>query len=246
MNGSGASVSSLVEEFVALRQNGLAGDCDLVDVVMCPPELFIGNVVAMSPAGISLSVGAQNASHELSGAFTGEVSPVMLAEIGCKYVILGHSERRALYAESDAIVASKFAAALKEGLLPILCVGETLQEREAGATIDVVERQLAAVVELCGIAAVAKCVVAYEPVWAIGTGLTASPEQAQDVHKSIRSWVAKQDAAIAAGLQIVYGGSVKSANAKALFACEDIDGGLIGGASLDAKEFAAICQAAGC
>ena len=243
MNGSTASVSLLVNELVALKQAGEAGDC--VGMVLCPSELYISQVLALLPSDSLIAVGAQNASHELSGAHTGEVSPCMLVDVGCEYVILGHSERRALYGEVDVVVASKFSAAQSEGLTPLLCVGETLQERESGATMAVVERQLAAVVELCGVDALAKSVVAYEPVWAIGTGLTATPDQAQDVHASIRAWVAKQSESVAKGLQILYGGSVKSSNATALFACEDIDGGLIGGASLDAKEFAAICKAAG-
>jgi len=245
MNGSAASVSVLVNELVALQQAGDAGDSGRVNVVLCPSELYIGQVVALLPDNSSIAVGAQNASQELSGAYTGEVSPRMLVDVGCKYVILGHSERRALYGDVDAVVANKFRAVQGEGLTPILCVGETQQERESGATMAVVERQLAAVVELCGVGALAKSVVAYEPVWAIGTGLTATPDQAQDVHAGIRAWVSKQDESVAEGLQILYGGSVKSSNAIALFACADIDGGLIGGASLDAKEFAAICKAAG-
>ena len=170
---------------------------------------------------------------------------MLLRDAGFRYVILGHSERRALYQETDSVVADKFKAAQVAGLIPVLCVGESQQERESGSTMAVVERQLSAVVALCGVAALSNSVLAYEPVWAIGTGLTATPEQAQDVHASIRAWVEKQDAAVASKLQILYGGSVKSSNAQALFACDDIDGGLIGGASLDAKEFAAICSAAG-
>jgi len=245
MNGSKASVATLVEEFVALRKAGAAGHYDRVDAVLFPTELFVGSVLSMLPHDVGIAVGAQNASNEVSGAHTGEVSPVMLKDAGCKYVILGHSERRAIYQETDQIVADKFVAAQAAGLAPVLCVGESQQERESGRTMAVVERQLSAVVALCGIGALSSAVLAYEPVWAIGTGLTATPEQAQDVHASIRAWVKKQDAVVADGLQILYGGSVKSSNASALFACNDIDGGLIGGASLDAKEFAAICGAAG-
>ncbi len=244
MNGDKASVATLVEEFAALRKAGVAGNQDRVDAVLFPTELFIDSVLSMLPDGAAIAVGAQNASHEVSGAHTGEVSPVMLKGAGCQYVILGHSERRALYQETDSVVADKFKAAQAAGLIPVLCVGESQQERESGSTMAVVERQLSAVVALCGVASLSRAVLAYEPVWAIGTGLTATPEQAQEVHASIRSWLEKQDAAVASELQILYGGSVKSSNAPALFACEDIDGGLIGGASLDAKEFAAICSAA--
>lgn len=245
MNGSKASVETLVEEFVALRKAGAAGQHDCVDAVLFPTELFVDSVVSLLPDDAGVAVGAQNASHEVSGAYTGEVSSVMLKEAGCQYVILGHSERRALYQEADSVVADKFKAAQAAGLIPVLCVGESQQERESGSTMAVVERQLSAVVALCGIAALSHSVLAYEPVWAIGTGLTATPEQAQEVHAAIRVWVESQSAGVAAGLQILYGGSVKSSNAQALFACDDIDGGLIGGASLDAKEFAAICSAAG-
>ena len=244
MNGNKASVATLVEEFLALRKAGAAGNQDRVDAVLFPTELFVNSVISMLPDGVGVAVGAQNASHEVSGAHTGEVSPVMLKDAGCQYVILGHSERRALYQETDSVVADKFKAAQAAGLTPVLCVGESQQERESGSTMAVVERQLSAVVALCGIASLSDSVLAYEPVWAIGTGLTATPEQAQDVHASIRAWVEKQDAAVASELQILYGGSVKSSNARELFACDDIDGGLIGGASLDAKEFAAICSAA--
>lgn len=243
MNGNKASVATLVGEFAALRKAGAAGNQERVDAVLFPTELFVESVLSMLPDGAGVAVGAQNASYEVSGAHTGEVSPVMLKDAGCQYVILGHSERRAVYQETDSVVADKFKAAQAVGLTPVLCVGESQQERESGSTMAVVERQLSAVVALCGVASLANSVLAYEPVWAIGTGLTATPEQAQDVHASIRAWVEKQDAVVASELQILYGGSVKSSNAQALFACDDIDGGLIGGASLDAKEFAAICSA---
>jgi triosephosphate isomerase len=172
------------------------------------------------------------------------MSSDMLTDTGCKYVIVGHSERRELYHEDDMLVAKKYDVALKAGLIPILCVGETLNEREAGITEQVVGRQLDAVIAMEGVKSLAKGVIAYEPVWAIGTGKTASPEQAQDVHAFIRKKIAELDADIAANIQILYGGSVKGANAPELFAKEDIDGGLIGGASLDANEFLAICKAA--
>jgi triosephosphate isomerase len=168
----------------------------------------------------------------------------MLCEVGCTYAIVGHSERRALFGDTDTVVAAKFGAAQKVGLVPILCVGETLAEREAGETEQVVRRQVAAVLAAAGVGAFAKAVIAYEPVWAIGTGKTASPEQAQQVHAFIRAMIGAQDATIAAGLSILYGGSVKGANARSLFAMADIDGGLVGGASLVASEFLEIFRAA--
>ncbi|HBP66717.1 MAG TPA: triose-phosphate isomerase, partial [Alcanivorax sp.] len=179
------------------------------------------------------------------GAFTGEVSAEMLVDMGCRYVIVGHSERREHFGEDDDLVASKFLRAQKAGLIPILCVGETLRQREAGDTEHVVVRQLMAVVEAAGSAAFDRAVLAYEPVWAIGTGLTASPEQAQAVHADLRAALAARDPDVAAGLRLLYGGSVKADNAAPLFAQPDIDGGLIGGASLNEKEFIAICRAAG-
>lgn len=192
----------------------------------------------------NIAWGAQNMCQHEKGAYTGEVSASMLLDFGCKYVIVGHSERRALYGEDDATVAAKFVAAQKAGLTPILCVGETLDEREANITEQVVARQLDAVLAVAGVAGLARSVVAYEPVWAIGTGKTASPEQAQAVHAFIRGKVATASAEVAAGLVIQYGGSVKAANAAQLFSMPDIDGGLIGGASLSADEFVAICRAA--
>jgi triosephosphate isomerase len=180
-----------------------------------------------------------------AGAFTGEVSGAMLAEVGCRYAIVGHSERRNLYGENDELVARRFAAARRAGLQPILCVGELLEEREAGITEEVVGRQLDAVLELEGVAAFADAVIAYEPVWAIGTGKTATPAQAQEVHAFIRQRLAAHDQGVADGVRILYGGSVKGSNAAELFSQTDIDGGLIGGASLNAAEFIAICAAAG-
>jgi triosephosphate isomerase len=168
----------------------------------------------------------------------------MLKDVGCSYVLVGHSERRALYGEDDLLVARKFAAVQAKGLLPILCVGEQLAEREAGRTHEVIARQLDAVLAVSEVAALGRAVVAYEPVWAIGTGRTATPEQAQDIHAFIRERIAARDATIAAGLPLLYGGSVKAGNAAELFAMPDVDGGLIGGASLKAEEFLAICDAA--
>lgn len=195
-------------------------------------------------AGTSIGWGAQNMSEHTKGAYTGEVSASMLLDFGCRYVLLGHSERRAYYGETDQIVAAKFVAAITAGLIPILCLGETLSEREAGVTESIIARQLDAVLSVAGMAGIARAVIAYEPVWAIGTGRTASPEQAQAVHAFIRQKLAMQDAEIASQLLILYGGSVKAANAAELFSQTDIDGGLIGGASLIADEFVAICKAA--
>jgi triosephosphate isomerase len=195
--------------------------------------------------GTPLVWGAQNLSTEASGAFTGEISTSMLQDFHCKYVIVGHSERRSLYGEDDAVVAKKFAVARAAGLKPILCVGESLDERENGVTEAVVARQLDAVIALEGIAALADGVIAYEPVWAIGTGKTASPEQAQEVHQFIRQRIAEQDAAVAEKVQILYGGSMNAANAAELLTQADIDGGLIGGASLKSEDFLTICRAAG-
>ncbi|MEW5789249.1 MAG: triose-phosphate isomerase [Pseudomonadota bacterium] len=211
-------------------------------VAVCVPFPFLAQVQAKL-TGSAIAWGAQNLSQHAKGAYTGEVSATMLKDFGCAYVIVGHSERRALYGESDAVVAEKFAAALAAGLTPILCVGETLEEREGGVTEAVVGRQLDAVVAKSGVAALAKAVVAYEPVWAIGTGKTASPEQAQAVHAFIRGKVRALDAAVAEGLIIQYGGSMKPGNAAELLGQPDIDGGLIGGAALNAEEFLAICRA---
>ncbi len=214
-----------------------------IEAVVCVPFPYLAQAQS-ELAGSSIAWGAQNLSEHSKGAYTGEVSASMLRDFGCSYVIVGHSERRSLYGESDQQVAAKFIAAQAGGLIPILCVGESLEERESGITEQVVARQLDAVIGAAGIGALANAIVAYEPVWAIGTGKTASPEQAQAVHAFIRSKIAGLDAAIAGGLVIQYGGSVKAANAAELFAQPDIDGGLIGGASLVAEEFAAICQAA--
>jgi triosephosphate isomerase len=213
------------------------------DIMVCPPYVYLPDLAQLL-AGTNILLGAQNVAAELSGAFTGEISAAMLKDVGASHVIVGHSERRALYGETDGIVAAKFMAAQAANLEPILCVGETLEDRESGITMDVVGRQVAAVVDAAGIDAFGACIVAYEPVWAIGTGLTATPEQAQEVHAHIRTVISATNAKIGAGLRILYGGSVKGGNAAELLAMDDIDGGLIGGASLDAAEFAAICNAA--
>ena len=216
----------------------------VADVVLCPPFVYLPMVKRVL-RGSPVSLGAQNMSQHVEGAYTGELSAGMLLDVGCKYVILGHSERRAQCGESDAIVAEKVVAASKAGLTPILCIGELLAEREQGTTEVVISCQLDALLSSeAGLAALQSAVIAYEPVWAIGTGMTATPEQAQSVHAFIRQRIAMKDPALAARIQLLYGGSVKGGNAEELFAQVDIDGGLIGGASLDAEEFLTICRAA--
>ncbi len=238
LNGSLAGNEALVSGILA----GMS-DVKNADVAVCPPYPYLPQVRDLL-SGSAVKLGSQDNSEHEQGAYTGEVAAPMLKEIGCHYAIVGHSERRSLFGETDEITASKFQAAQQAGLVPILCVGELLEERENGTTEEVVARQLDAVVDLVGIAAMANSVIAYEPVWAIGTGKTASPEQAQAVHEFIRTRIAAQDAAVAEGLQILYGGSVKPDNAAELFAKPDIDGGLIGGASLKAEDFLGICTAA--
>jgi len=238
MNGSTASNQELVAGIVAG-----APQSDSAKLLICPPFPYLA-AVAKQISGSRVLLGAQNVSEHESGAFTGEVAPAMLRDIGCEYVIVGHSERRALYGETSFAVAAKFKAALDAGLKPILCVGETLEQREGGGTESVVEVQLGAVIDKVGIAGFKSAVVAYEPVWAIGTGVTASPEQAQDVHRHIRGVMAGHDAEVAESTQILYGGSMKGENAPGLLAMPDIDGGLIGGASLKAGDFLAIAEAA--
>jgi triosephosphate isomerase len=238
MHGTRAENAELVEALLL----GVPGQTS-ADIAICPPFPYLWEVGRQLKAS-SIALGAQSVCAEAVGAFTGEVSATMLKDIGCQYVIVGHSERRALYKEDDALVARKFLAVQSHAMTPILCVGETLEQREAGHTIAVVSRQLAAVLDLAGPAAMKKSVVAYEPVWAIGTGKNASPAQAQEVHAHIRSEVAARDANIAAALRVLYGGSVKAGNAREIFSMPDIDGGLIGGASLKADEFLKICAAA--
>jgi triosephosphate isomerase len=213
------------------------------EIAVCPPFVYLWEAARVLKSS-AIALGAQSLCAETVGAFTGEVSASMLKDVGCTYVIVGHSERRAIYREDDALVARKFIAAQSQGLTPILCVGETLEERERGETTTVVSRQLGAVLDVAGVQALVNAVVAYEPVWAIGTGKTATPEQAQDVHAHIRAEIGRSDAKIAAALRILYGGSVKAANAREIFAMADVDGGLIGGASLKADEFLKICAAA--
>lgn len=236
MHGSLAANLGLLH---AVREGARGG----AEVALCVPYPYLAQAQAVLN-GSHVAWGAQDVSEHAQGAWTGEVSVAMLADFACRYVLVGHSERRSFFGDTDAVVAAKFVAAQKGGLVPILCVGESLAEREAGITGDVVTRQIDAVLAKCDIADFARAIVAYEPVWAIGTGRTASPEQAQEVHALIRSRFAREDADVAGGLRILYGGSVKAGNAAELFGRPDIDGGLIGGASLVATDFLAICAAA--
>jgi triosephosphate isomerase len=237
MHGSRAEAARLAGELVARG----AGDGQ-AEALVCPPFPYLAEVHGRLQ-GSRIGLGAQDVCAEDVGAFTGEVSAAMLADVGCRYAIVGHSERRTQYGEGDALVARKFTAAGGHSLVPILCVGESLEERERNETRAVVLRQLDAVLAAAGAGAFARSVVAYEPVWAIGTGRTATAAQAQEVHALIRSRIAEKDATIAASLRVLYGGSVKAANAAELFSMPDVDGGLIGGASLKADEFASICAA---
>jgi triosephosphate isomerase (TIM) len=238
MYGELATNSQLLQDVLV----GLA-NIKKVEVVVFVPFPYLAQAQSIL-AGTSLAWGAQTISENAQGAYTGEVGVAMLKDFSCSYVLVGHSERRAIFGESDKAVADKFARALAGGLRPVLCVGETLDQRESGQTTEVIASQIDAVIQKTGVSAFANAIVAYEPVWAIGTGRTASPEQAQDVHAAIRSQFARNDAQIAEGLRILYGGSVKPQNAVELFSMPDIDGGLIGGASLVADDFLAICRAA--
>jgi triosephosphate isomerase len=238
MHGSKAANQALLAEL----ENRLEEDWP-IDVIVFPPYVYIADAVRMMDE-TRIAVGAQDVCAESGGAFTGQVSAHMLKDVGCTHVIVGHSERRRLNHEDDTLVARKFAAALQAKLTPVLCVGETLEERELKQTEAVVGRQVDAVLTMHGVAGFAKAVVAYEPVWAIGTGRTATPEQAQEVHAFVRHRIAGHDAKIARDLRILYGGSVKGGNAQELFAKPDVDGGLVGGASLSAEEFRQICAAA--
>jgi triosephosphate isomerase (TIM) len=238
LHGSRTDNARLVEDIMAQLPAKPAAQC-----IVCPPFVYLQEIARLL-RGSSVELGAQDVCAEAQGAFTGEVSASMLKDVGCEYVIVGHSERRLIYREADQLVARKFAAALSKSLVPILCLGEQLAERDADRTKDVIARQLDAVLELTGIDVFAQAVIAYEPVWAIGTGRNATPEQAQDVHAFIRARLAARNAKIAADTRILYGGSVKAGNAAELFAMPDVDGGLIGGASLKADEFLAILAAA--
>jgi triosephosphate isomerase len=235
MNGSREEGLKLAK---ALAEGLVAGS---QEVAVCVPFIYLSDIRNVL-SGSAIAVGAQNVADQAAGAYTGEISAAMLADTGVKYALVGHSERRSYYGDSNQSVANRFIQAQKQHIIPVLCIGETLEEREQGRTFAVVDEQLDAVIEAAGIAALANAVVAYEPVWAIGTGKTASDEQAQEVHHYIRQRIAERDQAIADKLQILYGGSVKADNAKGLFAQPDIDGGLVGGASLDANGFLQICH----
>ncbi len=238
MNGSRTESAALLD---GIKKG--ASSASKAEVAVCPPFILIP-LASEKLAGGMVAWGGQNLSVHKSGAYTGEISGPMLGDYGCTYVIVGHSERRTLYAENDVMVAEKYGAAQAVGLIPILCVGETLQEREGNRTEAVVARQLDVVLDKHGIGSFKNAVIAYEPVWAIGTGKTATPQQAQDVHRFIRSRLAARDKTVAEGTRILYGGSMKGNNAKELLAQPDIDGGLIGGASLQVEEFLTICRAA--
>lgn len=252
MNGSHKMTVELVSGILEQVAQMSGGSSLAYDLLVCPPSPYLSLAVSTAEAssvGAAMHVGAQNVSPYESGAYTGEVSLPMLTEIGCSYVLLGHSERRVLFGENDQRIARKFAACVADAgvqskVIPVLCVGELLAEREAGKTEKIVGDQIDAVVDKVGIAGFKNAVIAYEPVWAIGTGVTASPEQAQEVHAFIRAKLAKLDKGIADNLQILYGGSVNPANAEKLFSETDIDGGLIGGAALQLDKFADICKVA--
>ncbi len=238
MHGSRASVAALLELLVEARH---------VSSVIFPPFVFLEQI-QRTLQDFPILCGAQNVSHEPAGAFTGEISAAMLLDFGCRYALVGHSERRTLYGENDEIVAKKWVSAYKAGLIPMLCVGETKEEREQNLTTEVITRQLSAVLNTQeGMKNLTSdAIIAYEPVWAIGTGLTASPLQAQEIHAIIRAHIAQQNAELAGKIRILYGGSVKAANAPQLAEMPDIDGALVGGASLDAAEFIAICEGFKC
>ena len=239
MNGSADSIRKLLQGI----RDGVA-EAAAVELAVFPPAVYLG-LVEQQLSGAAVAWGTQNLSDQVSGAYTGEIAGSMLLDFHCAYVIVGHSERRTLYGETDELVARKFAAARKVGIKPILCVGETLDEREQGVTEAVVGRQLKAVLDLEGVGAFSDAVIAYEPVWAIGTGRNATPQQAQDVHAFIRDQLAALDPSVAGQTRVLYGGSMKASNAGELLSMPDIDGGLVGGASLDAKDFLAIAKA-GC
>ena len=238
LNGSLAANEALIRSLIRNIPGNGSAEC-----AVCAPYPYLAQVRELLQ-GTAIGWGSQDVSRYDKGAYTGDVSAAMVAEFGCRYAIVGHSERRTLFGDSDAIVVEKYAAARRAGLTPIFCIGETLEEREGGATEKVLERQVRALLSNIDAREVAAGVVAYEPVWAIGTGRTATAQQAQEAHAFVRSLVARKDGGVAQGLRILYGGSVKASNAKELFAMPDVDGGLVGGASLAADEFAAIWRAA--
>jgi triosephosphate isomerase len=238
MNGTRASTKQLLADLIA----GL-GETPTAEVGVGVPFVFISQA-AEQLRNTRILLGSQNVSDQETGAFTGEVSAAMLREFGCVFAIVGHSERRTLYHETNQEVAARYKRAIEHGILPILCVGETLEQRERGQTFNIIDEQLAAVFDLADVTLFSQAIIAYEPVWAIGTGKTATSEQAQEAHQFIRQRIAARNGDVADAVRILYGGSVKPDNAEALFAMPDIDGGLIGGASLDAKAFLSICFSA--
>ena len=241
MHGNRDQVNRLVEEIIA----GAAETESKVEIGICPTYIHLEQAAKLLiAANIGISLGAQNVCFAEQGAFTGEVAAAMLAELGVTFVIVGHSERREIFGETNELIAAKFKVVQAHNMVPILCIGESLAQREQGATEQVVISQLDAVIGDVGLPSLHDAVIAYEPIWAIGTGKTATPEQAQEVHWTIRDHLARQDAAVAAAVRILYGGSVKSSNARELFNQADIDGGLVGGASLEAEEFLSICKSA--
>lgn len=241
MNGSMPMIQTFIPELLegltALSGGGMS------DIVICPPAVYVQKVRDQLQSSNYIKLGAQNSWYGEAGPFTGEISPQMLQEMGCQYVILGHSERRQLFFESDELIARKFVAAYHAGLIPIVCVGETESERAQGKALEVVSRQLSIVLDHASTKMLGQSLIAYEPVWAIGTGQTATPAEAEEVHAYLRQWIAKRDNEAAQKVRILYGGSIKASNAVQLFSEPNIDGGLVGGASLITQEFLNICQA---
>ena len=235
MNASKDSVDNLIKDLLT-GMDGITSE-----VLVCAPFPYLAQVELLIQ-GSKVMLGAQNLNTNASGAYTGEVSADMIKDFGARHVIVGHSERRSLYGETSAMVADKTKAALNAGLTPLLCIGESIEQRDSGNTEAVIEKQLSAVIELVGIEAFNQIIIAYEPVWAIGTGVTATPEQAQEAHLFIRSLLAKNDESVAQKTPILYGGSMNASNASELISCADIDGGLIGGAALKAEDFLQICK----
>ena len=235
MNASKDSVDNLIKDLLT-GMDGITSE-----VLVCAPFPYLAQVELLIQ-GSKVMLGAQNLNTNASGAYTGEVSADMIKDFGARHVIVGHSERRSLYGETSAMVAEKTKAALNAGLTPLLCIGESIEQRDSGNTEAVIEKQLSAVIELVGIEAFNQIIIAYEPVWAIGTGVTATPEQAQEAHLCIRSLLAKNDESVAQKTPILYGGSMNASNASELISCADIDGGLIGGAALKAEDFLQICK----
>jgi len=243
LNGSKASITELLKGILSGMPNDVTPD---TQVAVCVPYIYISyirDILEKENAASMIQLGSEDISKYESGAYTGEISGLMLKDFSCEYSIVGHSERRTLFSETDLDIAKKFALSQKHGIKPILCVGELLEDRERGITEEVIGRQLDVVINLVGVESFVESVIAYEPVWAIGTGVTASSEQAQNVHKFIRNKIAQINQDVAEKVQIIYGGSVNATNANKLFAMPDVDGGLIGGASLEAKSFLAICRA---